>query len=148
MEAVRAMAKRKRIGFAAHNEKKKELIECLKNYRNILSHHILYGTGTTGSQIQQELRLPVTLLHSGPLGGDQEMGAMIAKGELDILIFLIDPLNPHPHIYDIGALVRLAQVYNIACETTTTGIKFLLTSKLMEESCTREIPLTGYPSAH
>ncbi|CAF4732710.1 unnamed protein product [Rotaria sp. Silwood2] len=148
MQAVRAMAKRKRIGFAAHNEKKEELIECLKNYRHILRHHILYGTGTTGLQIQQELKLPVTLVHSGPLGGDQEMGAMIAKGELDILIFLIDPLSPQSHWADIAALVRIAQVYNIACETTTTAIKFLLTSKLMEESCTREISLTGYRSAH
>ncbi|CAF1164525.1 unnamed protein product [Rotaria sordida] len=142
---VRIMGVHKRIGFAAHNEKKSELIECLRKHRNILVQHKLYATGTTGSLIEKEFNVVVTKFNSGPLGGDQQLGAKIATGELDILIFLIDPLNAHAHAADIQALVRLAEVYNIPYATTATSVDFIFTSKMMNERVTRQIPISGYP---
>ena len=133
------MSTRKRIALVAHNNKKTELIICLKPHREVLSHHELFGTGTTGSLVEKELKLPVTKLRSGPFGGDQQLGSKIASQELDILIFLIDPLDSHPHNADVQALLRLAQVWNIVCVTTTTSIDFILTSPKMNELHTRYI---------
>ncbi|CAF3678783.1 unnamed protein product [Rotaria sp. Silwood1] len=145
LASIRVMGERKRIGLAAHNEKKSELIECLKKHRKVLVQHKLYATGTTGTLVEKELNIPVRKFESGPLGGDQRLGAKIAKNELDILIFLIDPLSPHAHNADVEALVRLAQVYKIPCATNATSVDFLLTSSMMSESSVRTIPVTGYP---
>ncbi len=93
----------KRIGIAAHNNKKAELIECLQMHRDILAKHKLYGTGTTGSMVEKELQIPVTKYESGPFGGDQQLGAKITKRELDILIFFVDPLDAHAHGADVNA---------------------------------------------
>jgi methylglyoxal synthase len=135
------MGECKRIAIVAHNNKKAELIECLRPHRDILSKHKLYGTGTTGSMVEKELKISVTKYESGPLGGDQQLGAKISSRELDILIFLIDPLDSHPHVADVQALLRLAQVYGIVCATTAATVDFLLSSTLMEKSHIRTVQL-------
>ncbi|CAF3094009.1 unnamed protein product [Rotaria sp. Silwood2] len=136
------MSNRKRIAVVAHNNKKTELIDCLKQHREVLSQHELFGTGTTGSLVEKELNLPVTKFRSGPFGGDQQLGAKIASHELDILFFLIDPLDSHPHNSDVQGLLRLAQVWGIVCATTAGSIDFILTSPKMSESCTRRVHST------
>ncbi|CAF0841440.1 unnamed protein product [Rotaria sordida] len=136
------MGEHKRIALVAHNNKKTELIECLRQHRDVLAKHKLYGTGTTGSLVEKELRIPVTKFESGPLGGDQQIGAKITLRELDVLIFFIDPLDSHPHTADVQALLRLAQVYGIVCATTPATVDFLLTSKMMDKTHTRRIQLS------
>jgi methylglyoxal synthase len=135
------MGECKRIAIVAHNNKKAELIECLRPHRDVLSKHKLYGTGTTGSMVEKELKIPVTKYESGPLGGDQQLGAKISSRELDILIFLIDPLDSHPHVADVQALLRLAQVYGIVCATTAATVDFLLSSTQMEKPHKRTVQL-------
>jgi len=135
------MGECKRIAIVAHNNKKAELIECLRPHRDVLSKHKLYGTGTTGSMVERELKIPVTKYESGPLGGDQQLGAKISSRELDILIFFIDPLDSHPHVADVQALLRLAQVYGIVCATTAATVDFLLSSTLMEKPHIRTVQL-------
>jgi methylglyoxal synthase len=138
---VIVMGKHKRIALVAHNNKKAELIECLKLHRDVLSNHKLYGTGTTGLLVEKELKLPVTKFESGPFGGDQQLGAKITSRELDILIFFIDPLDSHPHTADVQALLRLAQVYGIVCATTASTVDFLLSSTMMNEPHVRKMQL-------
>jgi methylglyoxal synthase len=135
------MGEHKRIALVAHNNKKAELIECLQQHRDVLAKHKLYGTGTTGALVEKELQIPVTKFESGPLGGDQQLGAKITARELDILIFFIDPLDSHPHNADVQALLRLAQVYGIVCATTAATVDFLLTSKMMTTTHVRKIRL-------
>jgi len=135
------MGEHKRIALVAHNNKKTELIECLRQHRDVLAKHKLYGTGTTGALVEKELQIPVTKFESGPLGGDQQLGAKITARELDILIFFIDPLDSHPHTADVQALLRLAQVYGIVCATTAATVDFLLTSKMMTTTHVRKIRL-------
>lgn len=136
------MGEYKRIALVAHNNKKAELIECLRQHRDVLAKHKLYGTGTTGELVEKELQLPVTKFESGPLGGDQQLGAKTTARELDILIFFIDPLDSHPHTADVQALLRLAQVYGIVCATTAATVDFLLTSEMMNLTHKRKIQLT------
>ena len=102
-----------RIGLVAHDDKKDDLCVWAEHHKHKLSQHELWGTGTTGSRVMAATGLPVTLLKSGPLGGDQQLGAMIAEGKLDVLIFFIDPLTPMPHDVDVKALTRLAVLYDI-----------------------------------
>ncbi|CAF1165690.1 unnamed protein product [Adineta ricciae] len=129
----------KRIAIVAHNNKKEELINCLKQHRSVLAQHKLFGTGTTGSLVERELDLPVTKFQSGPLGGDQQLGSLIVSHEIDILFFLIDPLDTHPHIVDVHALLRIAQVWNIVHATTTSTIDFILRSSEMNTPYTRHV---------
>ena len=103
----------KRIGLVAHDNKKRDLVEWAHFNREILAGHLLVATGTTGALIEEELGLPVQRLQSGPLGGDQQIGAMIAEGRVTMLIFFTDPLTPMPHDVDVKALTRLATVYDI-----------------------------------
>ncbi|CAM4743097.1 unnamed protein product [Rotaria magnacalcarata] len=135
------MGKAKRIAIVAHNNKKNEMIECLRPYRNILADHKLYGTGTTGALVEKELGLSVFKFESGPLGGDQQLGAKITARELDILLFLIDPLDNHVHHADVQALLRLAQVYGIVCGITAASIDFILSSTKMNQRHERQINL-------
>jgi methylglyoxal synthase len=135
------MGEHKRIALVAHNNKKAELIECLRQHRDVLAKHRLYGTGTTGALVEEELKISVTKFESGPLGGDQQLGAKITSRELDILIFFIDPLDCHPHTADVQALVRLAQVYGIICATTAATVDFILTSELINKVHVRKIQL-------
>ena len=128
---VRKMSGSKRIALVAHDNKKSELIEWAVYNKTALSKHRLYGTGTTGSLVEDALGQSVSKFLSGPLGGDQQIGARIAEGKIDVLIFFWDPMEAQPHDPDIKALLRLAVTWNIpfACDRATAD--FLLTSPLM-----------------
>src|SRR5262245_50999517 len=134
------MAARKRIALIAHDNLKKDILEWAEYNRGTLSRHELYGTGTTGGLIAKETGLSVTRFRSGPLGGDQQVGAGVAEGRIDFIIFFWDPLAPHPHDVDVKALLRIAVVYNvpIACNRATAD--FLLSSHLMDEEYERRLP--------
>ena len=130
MNAVRG---RKNIALIAHDNRKPDLLEWARFNRETLQAHELYATGTTGGLIATELKLPVNRFLSGPLGGDQQVGAAIAEGRIDLIIFFWDPLEPHSHDVDVKALLRIAVVYNvpIACNRATAD--FILSSPLMDE---------------
>lgn len=125
------LPKRKRIALVAHDGKKVELCAWAKRHREALAQHELYGTGTTGALIESTLGLSVTKCVSGPLGGDQQIGAMIVEEKLDILIFFWDPLTSQPHDPDVKALLRIAALYEvpIACNRATAD--FLISSGLI-----------------
>jgi methylglyoxal synthase len=123
---------RKRIALIAHDNCKADLIDWARYNRGTLHRHELFATGTTGGLLSTELGFSVTQYLSGPLGGDQQVGAAIAEGRVDFVIFFWDPLEPHPHDVDVKALLRIAVVYNvpIACNRSTAD--FILSSPLME----------------
>jgi methylglyoxal synthase len=131
--------KKKRIALIAHDNCKPDIVEWAKYNRGSLSEHELYGTGTTGSLLAAELNLPVHLFKSGPLGGDQQVGARIAEGDIDFLIFFWDPLEPLPHDPDIKALLRIAAVYNIPVACNRSTADFIISSPLMKSEYEREI---------
>ena len=134
------LPERKRIALVAHDHKKDEMIEWAVFNKTTLSKHRLYATGTTGKMVESSLDQSVTKLLSGPLGGDQQIGAMIAEGKLDVLIFFWDPMEAQPHDPDIKALLRVAVTWNIpiACDRSTAD--FLLTSSLMSEEYETILP--------
>lgn len=125
------MSERKRVALIAHDNRKVDLLDWARFNRGTLSQHDLFATGTTGSLLEADLDLPVTRFLSGPLGGDQQVGAAVAEGRLDFIIFFWDPLEPQPHDVDVKALLRIAVVYNtpIACNRATAD--FILSSPLM-----------------
>ena len=125
------MPEEKTIASVAHDNKKKDLLAWAKFNRDALSRHKLVATGTTGSLLQDELELPVVKVQSGPLGGDQQIGAKISEGEVDVLIFFWDPLEPHPHDPDVKALLRIAVVWNIPIACNRASADFLISSSLM-----------------
>src|SRR6266545_1249451 len=135
-----AMAEQKTIAIVAHDNKKQDLLEWAKFNREGLSGHLLIATGTTGRLLQMELDLPVTRLQSGPLGGDQQIGAKISQGEIDVLIFFWDPLEPHPHDPDVKALLRIAVVWNIPIACNRASADFLISSSLMPQEYQRLVP--------
>lgn len=126
------MSPRKRIALIAHDNCKPALLDWARFNRGTLTQHELYATGTTGSLLGSALEVPIVPFLSGPLGGDQQVGAAIAEGRLDFVAFFWDPLEPHPHDVDVKALLRIAVVYNvpIACNRATAD--FLLSSPLMD----------------
>jgi len=130
----------KRIALVAHDKRKEELLEWAKKNRNNLAKHELVATGTTGKIIEKELGLPVEKLITGPLGGDQQLGAMIAQGRMDLVIFFWDPLEAQPHDSDVKALIRLAVAWNIIIASNITTADFLLASPLMNTPYEAEIP--------
>lgn len=115
-----------KIALIAHDRKKEDLIQFVTAYQPILSEHSLYATGTTGRRIINETALPVTCFQSGPLGGDQQIGAMIAENQMDMVIFFRDPLTAQPHEPDITALLRLCDVYHIPLATNMGTAEVLL----------------------
>ena len=140
MNSIRKTGRRKRIALVAHDNKKKDLIDWAKHNAVILARHELIATGTTGKLLEEELDRPVKKMLSGPLGGDQQIGAMIAEGLIDVLIFFWDPMEAQPHDSDVKALLRLGVAWNIllACDRATAD--FLLTSPLMQEEYETQIP--------
>ena len=115
-----------KIALIAHDRKKDDLIQFVTAYRDILAEHELYATGTTGQRIIDETGLTVTRFQSGPLGGDQQIGAMVAKNEMDMIIFFRDPLTAQPHEPDVTALIRLCDVYQIPLATNMGTAEVLL----------------------
>jgi methylglyoxal synthase len=115
---------KKNIALIAHDNLKSKMVEWAKNHKAILEKHTLFATGTTGKRIETEVGLPLTRFKSGPLGGDQQIGAAICEGRIDIVIFFWDPLEPHSHDVDVKALLRIAAVYNtpMACNLSTADI--------------------------
>ncbi len=115
-----------KIALIAHDKKKPEIIELAKRFKDVLAEHELYATGTTGTMIMGETKLDIHRLKSGPLGGDQQIGAMLANGELDLIIFLRDPLTAQPHEPDVSALLRLCDVQNIPLATNISSGTIML----------------------
>ena len=134
------IAERKRIALVAHDNEKSELLEWARFNRETLSYHFLFATGTTGELLAKELGLPVTRFFSGPLGGDQQIGAAIAGNTLDMLIFFWDALEPQPHDPDIKALLRLAVLYNIPTACNRSTADFIISSPLMGQEYERPTP--------
>ncbi len=134
------IAPRKNIALIAHDNKKSDLLEWARFNQGTLSRHSLYATGTTGDLLASELNLPITCFASGPLGGDQQIGAAIAEGQIDTLIFFWDPLEPQPHDPDIKALLRLAVLYNIPTACNRSSADFIISSHLMNEEYQHPTP--------
>jgi methylglyoxal synthase len=130
----------KKIALVAHDNKKQDLVEWAKFNRVLLAHHRVYATGTTGTILEQELGIKINKLQSGPLGGDQQIGAKIADGDIDFLIFFWDPLEPVPHDPDVKALLRMAVVWNIPIACNRSSADFMISSHLMDESYDRLVP--------
>jgi len=120
------MEQNMKIALIAHDKKKPEIIELAKEYKDVLAKYELYATGTTGTMIMGETKLDIHRLKSGPLGGDQQIGAMLANGELDLIIFLRDPLTAQPHEPDVSALLRLCDVQKIPLATNVSSGRIML----------------------
>jgi len=139
---VAVVACRKRIALVAHDNRKADLLEWAQFNRDLLGLHELLATGTTGTMLEEALRLPVTKLRSGPLGGDQQLGARVTEGTVDLLIFFWDPLQPQPHDPDVKALLRIAVVWNIPVACNRASADYLISSPLLNSAYQRQMP--GY----
>lgn len=133
------LGKQKRIALIAHDGKKQEMIEWCAAHKDILSRHFLCGTGTTARMIADRTGLPVKGYNSGPLGGDQQIGAKIVEGQIDFIIFFSDPLTAQPHDPDVKALLRIAQVYDIPIANNKATADFMITSSLMDQEYEHDI---------
>ena len=129
----------KNIALIAHDNKKADLVEWCKKNKTILEHHFLCGTGTSAKLVSDRTGLPVRGFNSGPLGGDQQIGARIVDGKIDIVIFFSDPLTAQPHDPDVKALLRIAQVYDIPIANNMATADFLITSPYMDSPYTRSL---------
>jgi methylglyoxal synthase len=134
------MGQEKRIALVAHDNKKQDLLEWAKFNRELLSYHKVFATGTTGRMLEEELGFEITKLQSGPLGGDQQIGAKIAEGAVDFLIFFWDALEPMPHDPDVKALLRMAVVWNIPIACNRATADFMISSPLMDGTYDRLVP--------
>lgn len=133
------MKKSKRIALVAHDKKKKELIQWIKDNKDILSNHQLYATGTTGLTIEREIGLSVIKFKSGPIGGDQQIGAAIVEEKLDMLVFFWDPLESQPHDPDVKALLRVAALWNTIIACNKTSADFIIKSPLLSNEYRRDL---------
>jgi methylglyoxal synthase len=131
---------RKRIALVAHDHKKRDLLEWAVYNRDLLVQHDLVATGTTGYLLEKALETDVVKLQSGPLGGDQQIGAKIAEGVIDFIIFFWDPLEPQPHDPDVKALLRIAVVWNVPVACNRATADFMISSPLMNSSYERILP--------
>jgi methylglyoxal synthase len=145
MYKIKKLAPRKSIALIAHDHKKEDMTQWALHNRQTLAKHELFATGTTGKLVEEALDRPVKKFLSGPLGGDQQIGSMIATGDIDMVIFFWDPMEAQPHDTDIKALLRLCAVWNIpmACDRSTAD--FMITSPFMNEEYEALIPdYSGY----
>ena len=134
------MGVQKTIALVAHDNKKQDLLAWAKVNRSLLVQHRLMATGTTGTLLETELKLPVARLQSGALGGDQQIGAKITDGVIEFLIFFWDPLEPQPHDPDVKALLRIAVVWNIPVACNRSSADFMISSSLMPKEYARLVP--------
>jgi len=130
----------RRIALVAHDNKKGDLLEWARFNRGLLAGHVLFATGTTGRLIESELDLAVTRFRSGPLGGDQQLGAKIADGEIDLVLFFWDPLESQPHDPDVRALLRIAVVWNVAIACNRATADYLISSPLLDSDYRAVLP--------
>ncbi|HEY6072925.1 MAG TPA: methylglyoxal synthase [Anaerolineales bacterium] len=130
----------KKIGLVAHDNKKRDLVEWAKFNRDLLTHHQVFATGTTGKILEEVLGFKIIRLKSGPLGGDQQIGAKIVENKIDFLIFFWDPLEPQPHDPDVKALLRMAVVWNIPIACNRATADFMISSPLMDGEYDRLVP--------
>ena len=137
------VGRRKRIGLVAHDNKKRDLIEWARYNRILLEGHDLVATGTTGTLLEDALGVGIEKLQSGPLGGDQQLGALIADGDIDLLVFFWDPLEPQPHDPDVKALLRIAVVWNIPIACNRASADYMISSPLMTSDYVRAVPDYG-----
>lgn len=135
-EEHRIFKSKKKIALVAHDNRKEDLIDWAKYNKKALTEHKIFATGTTGKLIREQLGLDVKQYQSGPLGGDQQIGAAIVKGKIDFLVFFWDPLEQQPHDPDVKALLRIAVVWNIPIACNRTSADFMFTSYLMHEDYT------------
>ena len=140
---MEAVGRRKRIGLVAHDNKKRDLIDWARYNRMLLEAHDLVATGTTGTLMEDAIGVGVEKLQSGPLGGDQQLGALIAEGDIDLLVFFWDPLEPQPHDPDVKALLRIAVVWNIPIACNRASADYLISSPLMTSDYVRAVPDYG-----
>lgn len=138
MKKLNDIKKQKNIALIAHDGKKVPLLKWVNKNKEMLSKHFLCGTGTTARMIAEETALPVKAFESGPLGGDQQIGASIVEGLIDFMIFFWDPLSSQPHDPDVKALLRIAVLYDIPVATNTSTADFLLNSSFMDNEYIRE----------
>lgn len=136
----RSITKQKRIALVAHDSCKQDLIRWVKAHNTQLVSHQLYATGTTGHLLRRETDLSITSLLSGPMGGDQQLGGLIAEKKIDVLIFFWDPMNAAPHDPDVKALMRIATVWNIPVAINETSANFLLNATLFNQEINVSIP--------
>jgi methylglyoxal synthase len=137
------MGEKKKIALVAHDNKKRDLLEWAQFNRGLLARHELYATGTTGNFLEEALGAKIIKLQSGPLGGDQQIGAKIAEGQIDFVIFFWDPLEPQPHDPDVKALLRIAVVWNIPVACNRASADFMISSSLMSTEYQRILPDYG-----
>ncbi len=135
------MQSRKRIALVAHDNKKEEMLQWAKYNVDVLKTHELYSTGTTGKMLSDALKMKIKPMRSGPVGGDQQIGAKIAEGKVDVLIFFWDPLEPQPHDPDVKALLRIAVVWNIPVASNRASADFLISSPLFNSAYDRKVVL-------
>ncbi|WP_353499299.1 methylglyoxal synthase [Vibrio sp. CB1-14] len=139
-KTIRTMPAHKHIALVAHDHYKPELLRWVQENKEKLQGHFLYATGTTGNMLSKETGLAIKSMISGSMGGDQQIGALISEGKLDMLIFFWDPLNAVPHDPDVKALLRIASVWNIPVATNRATANFLFESNLLSQEVDIEIP--------